>query len=218
MRTRRREKKVSVQETVLKISPETPCSESSARTGSDAVTDLLWVTLCERQFSCDMEHDVPPLKGSEDCFTSCLTMTHIQSSSEPEEKGARRPHHLILHTTRVICATKQHQRGATLPSKALQLNRLSKNGKELFKFFTFLIVAKYVLLSELERDECCQRGSGVMTWYHISVILAAIISHLSLLLAQNAKLEIRRHSVFIKCSYEFWSLRDEREGDLKRFV
>ncbi len=49
------------------------------------VTDLLWVSLCERQFSCDMEHDFSPLKGSEDCFTSCLTMTDIQSSSEPKE-------------------------------------------------------------------------------------------------------------------------------------
>lgn len=56
----------------------------------DTVTDLLWVTLCERQFGCDMEHDFSPMKGSEDGFTSCLTMTHIQSSSEPEKKGVRR--------------------------------------------------------------------------------------------------------------------------------
>ena len=52
----------------------------------DTVTDLLRVALCERQFSCDMEHDFSLVKGCEDGFTSCLTMTHIQSSSEPESE------------------------------------------------------------------------------------------------------------------------------------
>ena len=39
------------------------------------------------------------------------------------------------------------------------------------------------------------------------------ISYLPVPLVQNPKLEIRRHSVFIKCSYEFWSLRDEWERE-----
>lgn len=57
-----------------------------SRINWDSVTDLLWVALCERQFSWDMEHDFSPMKGSKDCFTSSLTMTHIQASSEPEKR------------------------------------------------------------------------------------------------------------------------------------
>lgn len=36
-------------------------------------------------------------------------------------------------------------------------------------------------------------------------------TYLPVLLAQNTKLKIRRHSVFIKCGYKFWSLREEEE-------
>lgn len=55
----------------------------------------------------------------------------------------------------------------TLPGEAFQLNCLSQNRKELFKLFTFFIVTKYVLLSELERDGCCLRddGYGMVTYF-----------------------------------------------------
>lgn len=48
----------------------------------------------------------------------------------------------------------------------------------------------------------------VVTWRHISDACGEV-SYLSLLLIQNAKLKIKRHSVFIKGGYEFWSLGDE---------
>lgn len=38
------------------------------------------------------------------------------------------------------------------------------------------------------------------------------VSYLPLLLTQNAKLKIKRHSVFIEGGYEFWSL----EGRVRR--
>lgn len=49
------------------------------------VTDLLWVTVCKREFGCDMKHDFSAMKGSEDCFPSCLAMTNVQPASEPEK-------------------------------------------------------------------------------------------------------------------------------------
>lgn len=44
------------------------------------------------------------------------------------------------------------------------------------------------------------------------------VSYLSLRLTQNPKLKIKRHSVFIEGGYEFWSLGDERDADMKRPV
>lgn len=62
------------------------CGASRGQSGHVTRTDLLRVTVCERQFSCNMKHDFSPMKGSVDCFTSCLTVTHVQSSSEPEDR------------------------------------------------------------------------------------------------------------------------------------
>lgn len=74
------------------------CGESWGQNGHVTLTDLLGVTVCERQLSCNMKHYFSPMKGSVDCLTSCLTVTHIQTSSEPEDRGMRASHLLIYST------------------------------------------------------------------------------------------------------------------------
>lgn len=142
----------------LKIAFErhSPVNHQHRQTEDDAVNDLLWVTLCEGQFSCHMKHDFSPVKGSVDRFTSCLTMTHIQSSPKAETKGDERSNHVISHISCVISPHCQH----TLPCESLQLNRLSQNRQELFKLLAFLIVTQYILLSELQ-------GNGFLMCCHI---------------------------------------------------
>lgn len=98
---------------VTKIFSESPPVNHQQAEG-DAVTDLLWVTVCERQFSCDMEHDFSSVKGRNDCLTSCLTITHIESSSEPEKRawGDRLMWFYTLHAS-----AKHHQHAALYPVK-----------------------------------------------------------------------------------------------------
>lgn len=44
---------------------------------------------------------------------------------------------------------------------------------------------------------------------HCGADTCSTVSYLSLRLTQDAKLKIKRHSVFVEGGYEFWSLRDE---------
>lgn len=132
------------------------CGASWGQSGHVTLTDLLRVTVCERQFSCNMKHDFSPMKGSVDCFTSCLTVTHVQSSFEPGDREWG--HSVIWFITRVICLIK---RNLILPGEALQLDRLSQNRQELYKLLALLIVTKYVLLGDLQRGEGHQTGRDV---------------------------------------------------------
>lgn len=50
---------------------------------------LLCIALCEGQFGGHMEHDLSAVEGSEDRITSCLAVTHIQTSSKPGREGGR---------------------------------------------------------------------------------------------------------------------------------
>lgn len=91
-----------------------------------------------------------------------------------------------------------------LPSEASQLNRLPQDGQEVQEVLALLVVAQDGLLGDLRRGPGRQAGGGP----RLRRTQAA--SYLSLLLAQNAKLEIEGHSVFVEGGYEFRSLGGER--------
>lgn len=107
-----------------------------------------------------------------------------------------------------------------LPREALQWNFVAQNRKELFEFLAFLVVTKYLLLSELRREEGANYATTLpsvhLFWRPPPCTVVKRMSYLSLHLAQNSKLEIGGNSVFIKGCYQFWGLVHEgKKGSLR---
>lgn len=138
-----------------KKSSERQSYDSSAQTGG---TSKHWLTCCGS----------PSVKGSlvatwnmislpwKEVKTASLPVWPWQTSSPPLNLQKGSEEKKSCDFTQLHLSTLRH----TLPGEALQLNRLSQNGQELFKLFTFVIVTEYVLLCELGRDGLCLRGSS----------------------------------------------------------